>query len=410
MFLEFSITTVDFLFLERVSYLATIGVSSLMAYIYMSQYIITLFSQSMINNAIYHIPNRGEDFNKLISIGFFYCLFLAIMVSLVFYFSKEFLISFFKISQEAKQFAFDYLSFMIPFLIVFSVSQYVVYVVYALKLAKFNIFYFFAIIILNIIFNFIAYKLSLGVKGIALASGLAVVFVIPWALWNLKKHAIVFVFTRVKIYYQISLIGVKKLGIAGVLDPLAHHFMLFFTSIMVSKIGGEMLSAKYHSHNFLLFASTLALSFGVVLQFSIAKKYGQKQIHDIRNFYYKYLKVVFFTTLILVSLANLVIYLGINFVSANDMVKKYIILAMLMGIIAEPFRALGIVAKASLRGLQQANLPLFIRVFFKDPILIGVYFIFYHYGFLSLQSVILISGVGFLFNFIIYHYFILKKL
>ena len=69
-FLEYSITTIDFLFLEKISYLATIGVASLISLIYMIQRIIALFVGAMIDNSLYHYSNFDKSYKDSLLINF----------------------------------------------------------------------------------------------------------------------------------------------------------------------------------------------------------------------------------------------------------------------------------------------------------------------------------------------------
>ena len=170
-----------------------------MSFIYMSQQTTTLFIQAMVNNAIYkHANNQSKySLNQILSAGFLFSIISAILIIVIFWNSKGYIFNKLKISIEAKEYAREYLFYMIPFLILYNILQYFVYVFYALNLPVRNIVIFAMIIILNIIFNYIGVQiLNLGIISVTLASGLSIACLLPFIYIRARKSNIFLNFTH----------------------------------------------------------------------------------------------------------------------------------------------------------------------------------------------------------------------
>ena len=409
---EFSITNVDFFFLEKVSYLASIGVSGLMALLYLSQYILTLFAQSMVTNATYFDLENKKEFSKhigaciLISIG------ITCIMALLFLTFKNNIINSFHISEGAKTYASTYLTYMVPFLFLFGIQQYFTYVIYTLGLAKLNLLIIILIVSLNTIFDYTSTQiLHLGVAGIALASACSIICVLPIYYSILAKHKVAPMFFAIdKELIKKLKIGMQKLGFYSFIEPVSHYALQFAMFIFISLIAQEMMSGNTHAHNFLTFAITFSLACGIIIQIQIVKLYAKGRIANIKKLYANYLKISLLFSLIISLISTIFIYFTIDFYSSNNLVKKYIIICMLLGLFIEPMRALSIVSRSYLRGLQYINFPLTVNLLGKIFIFLPLYYISVHFTNFGIFAILFLEGLSYLFYFMVNSIFLHWKI
>ena len=93
-----------------------------MSFIYMSQQIITLFVQSMVNNSLYQSKGTiNKDFNQIASLGLLLSIFVAVVVVSSFWLMKDIILNSLHIDIEAKNYALEYLVFMLPFFILYNI-------------------------------------------------------------------------------------------------------------------------------------------------------------------------------------------------------------------------------------------------------------------------------------------------
>ncbi|MDR0484376.1 MAG: hypothetical protein LBH40_03790 [Alphaproteobacteria bacterium] len=411
LFAQFSITTVDFIFLERISYLAAIGVAALIVFVYMAQQIVTVFSQSMVSNALYKDASLGEDFRNIISAGFILTVFLAIIICLIVFFFQDHILTNVKISIEAKQYATGYMINMIPFFIAFAIQQYFSYILYSIGLAKLNFIYFLVIIVLNTVLNIIGlYIFNLGVKGIAWASSLSIILVLPVYIYLASKYKVNLVFRNFKKDTYIKLFdGIKNLGIASIIEPIAQNSVRFMLILIVAYLGQEVISAKRHASNFLTLSLTLSLSFGIILQSYISRLYGENKLADIKKFYNKYLKVGLVSSFSLSLLTLGFIYITLDFYSENTTVQKYIIICLFVGLFIEPMRMLSLISKAHIRGLQVANLPFILSFSAKLLIVYPLYYVVMKYTSFGIIGILTVEGISYFANFAVYTLMLKRK-
>lgn len=407
--LEFSITTIDFIFFEKISYKAAIGVGSLMAILYMSQNMVTLFAQAMVNNALYRSSKQTKDFNKIISAGFILSVGVSFLIAIGFFIAKDYLIMLFKIDTEAKRYALQYITYMIPFFLVYNIEQYLTYTLYALKLARLNFLYIACILLFNTLFNYIAVVVfHMETSGIAMSSTLSIIIILPLYFIFAARHKVKFTFKLKKEYFIKAFTGIKNLGAAAIAEPLLHQFVQFYMSILIAQIAQEMLSARYHANNFLTFSVTLALSFGLIIQMNTATLYGQNKLLETKQFYRKYKLLGLGVSLILVMLTIVFISttMHLGWYTKNLKVQHYIIMCLLIGIIIEPMRMLSIVSKAYLKGLQKANMPLLLSLLTKILISLPLLYLVVKYTHLELVGILFIEAIGYFVNFTAYSYLI----
>jgi Na+-driven multidrug efflux pump len=406
-FLEYSITTIDFLFLEKISYLATIGVASLISLIYMIQRIITLFVSAMIDNSLYHYANLDKNYKDSLFVSFILTILLAIIVSILFFYYKNFILSFFKINPKAKEFALIYINYMIPFLIIYGIQQFFSYLLYTLKLAKLNLFIIFGIIIFNFIFNYVSNILNYGVKGIAIASNLAIICSIPFYLWILYKNNVyLFKFINLnKTYFRIATKGIKNIGIASIFEPiLIQGVDVIIKILIVSFVAQEALSARVHSGNFFTLALSFSVSLGIILQIILTKNLAIKDTDGANKLYQQFLKIGVLTILTIVGLIYLLITHYVNDVSSNLSVANYILVIAIFSLIIEPSRLLSVVSKSYVKALQRGNLVLIITFCVKLFLVYPMMYIFlkiYNFG---LYGILSVEIINYLINFILYSF------
>jgi Na+-driven multidrug efflux pump len=404
-FLEYSITTIDFLFLEKISYLATIGVASLISLIYMIQRIIALFVSAMIDNSLYHYTNFDKSYKDSLLINFVFTIVLAIIVSILFFYYKNFILSFFKINPKAKEFALNYINYMIPFLIIYGIQQFFSYLLYTLKLAKLNLFIIIGIIILNFIFNYISNLLSYGVKGIAIASNLAIICSIPFYILILYKNNIyLFKFINInKTYFYVAIRGLKNIGVSSIFEPiLIQGVDVIIKVLIVSFVAQEALSARVHSGNFFTLALSFSISLGITLQILLTKHLAIKETNEANSLYKKFMKIGLLTILTIVGLIYILITIYIDKVSSNLSVANYILIIAIFSIIIEPSRLLSIVSKSYIKALQRGNLVLIITFCVKLFVVYPLIYIFlkiYNFG---LYGILSAEIINYIINFILY--------
>lgn len=405
LYLEFSITTIDFFFLEDISDLATIGVASIMPYIYMLQNILTLISQSMITSNLYYCSNSSKY-----HIGIAWNLILTITISglliLILLLSKDYLLLKVNINHQAKLFSQQYLTFIIPFFFFYGIQQYYSYLFYAHQKYVTNLVLITIILILNIILDFISINwLHYGIIGIAIASSLAIIITLPIYIIYAKRYKLYMMFKNFINYLPIVTHGIKNLGLASILEPISIQAIKFIIIIALSHIADEVIAAKQHAHNLLTFCLTIALAISIITQYSITFLYSkQAPIKRIKYTYYKMLSLVGIIILILASLVTLFIYFNNITLSANTSTNKYILIYLLFGsVILEPLRGVSIVAKSALKGLQRANLALFIKILIKIFLIIPIiYFASYSLQF-GIYIIIFAEALGYLCYFLTYH-------
>ncbi len=400
LFIQYSITTIDFFFLEKISYLASIGVAALMGIVYLCQSILTTFSQSMVNNAVFRHLDNKKDFNATLSAGFIYSVIVSILVSIVLFYLQTHLLQYFKISKEASSYALTYMLYIIPFYILFNIEQYFMYILYTLKLAKLNLLYICIIVSLKILFNYIfIYHLDLGIKSIALSSSISVLLILPLYILLCKAKGIFITFKIYKSHFKSALLGIKKVGAASLIEPICFYFIQSFMAILVSYIAQEALSARTQANNFIFFVTTMSLSFGIMMQVNITRFYAEKNFLETKNFYNTYLKTNFILSIFMAVIASMFIILTISWYSNNVEVKYYIIIAMLCYVFIEPFRSLSILSRSKLRGLQIANIPVLISLLNKLIISIPLSLILLKYTNLGIIGIFIVEGLIYLIQY-----------
>ncbi|MDR2008384.1 MAG: hypothetical protein LBQ34_05375 [Alphaproteobacteria bacterium] len=410
LFVQFSITTVDFIFLERVSYLAAIGVASLIVFVYMIQQIITVFSQSMVSNALYKDATLGEDFKSITSLGFVLTVLMAIIMCAIIYFLQSHILSGVKISAEAKEYAVVYMTNMIPFFIAFAIQQYFSYILYSVGLAKLNFIYFVVIIILNTILNMIGLHFGLGVAGIAWASSLSVILVLPVYIYLAHKYNVNIILCQFKKETYLKVFsGVKNLGVVAIIEPIAQNSVRFILVLIVAYLGQEVISAKRHAANFLTLALTVSLSFGIILQAAISRLYGEGKLDDIKTLYSKYVKIGLLANFLLSALILGFIYLTLDFYSTSVEVQKYIIICLAMGLFVEPMRLLSLISKAHIRGLQVANIPFVVNFIAKLILIYPLYYVIIKFTNFGVSGILAVEGIGYFANYVVYTLMIKRK-
>ena len=375
-----------------------------MSFIYMSQQIITLFVQSMVNNSLYQSKGTiNKDFNQIASLGLLLSIFVAVVVVSSFWLMKDIILNSLHIDIEAKNYALEYLVFMLPFFILYNIFQYFVYILYAINKGKYNLILVIIIILCNVIFNYSGvYLFHWGVKSIALASCLSVIVVIPIYYFIISRNNIQ-LFTYNKLYFKNVFIGIKNLGFASILEPLLHQGIQFIIMVFLSKMGQEMLSAKTHAHNFLTIPMTISIAFGIVVQLHISTLFGANNIQKIKEYAKLYIVVAFTMNIIITASVILFVWLTIDFYSASTAVLKYLLLCLFLGIIWEPSRCLSIVSKATLRGLQYGNYPLLFSLINKVFIVVPLLYVVVNFSKLSISGVIIVECIGYILNFCIYY-------
>ncbi|MCL2567271.1 MAG: MATE family efflux transporter [Alphaproteobacteria bacterium] len=411
LFVQFSITTVDFIFLEKISYLAAIGVASLIVFVYMIQQIITVFSQSMVSNALYKDASLGEDFKSITSLGFILTLSIAIIMCVIIFFFQGSILSGIKISAEAKQYAVVYMVNMIPFFLAFAIQQYFSYILYSVGLARLNFIYFIVIIILNTVLNIISlYILQLGVAGIAWSSSLSVILVLPVYIYLAHKYNVnIRLHKFQKDTYLKVYLGVKNLGITAIIEPIAQNSVRFILVLIVAYLGQEVISAKRHASNFLTLALTLSLSFGIILQAAISRLYGEYKLEDIKKLYAKYVRIGIIANFLLSAITLGFIYLTLDFYSTSTDVKKYIIICLFMGLFTEPMRLLSLISKAHIRGLQVANTPFIFSFAAKLLLIYPFYYLVIKYTEFGVVGILAVEGISYFANYVVYTFMIKRK-
>lgn len=409
---EFSITNVDFFFLEKVSYLASIGVSSLMALLYLSQYILTLFAQSMVTNATYFDFANKKEFSKHIGACMLISVAISCIMALLFLTFKNNIINSFHITNNAKEYASTYLTYMMPFLLFFGIQQYFTYVIYTLGLAKLNLLMIILIVCLNTMFDYTSTQiLHLGVAGIALASACSIICVLPIYYIILKKHKVApILFAVHKELIRKLKTGIQKLGFYSLIEPVSHYALQFAMFIFISYIAQEMMSASTHAHNFLTFAMTFSLACGIIIQIQIVKLYSKGNMTNIKKLYTTYIKISFLFSLVISLISTIFIYFTLDFYSSNSMVKKYIIICMLLGLFIEPMRALSIISRSHLRGLQYINFPLLANLVGKIIIFLPLYYVAVHFTNFGIFAILFLEGLSYLFYFVVNSIFLHWKI
>ncbi|MFL1781159.1 MATE family efflux transporter [Candidatus Hepatincolaceae symbiont of Richtersius coronifer] len=414
--IEFSITSIDFIFLEKISYKAAIGVAALIPFIYIIQGIFTQFCQSMVNNCVYLYAKNDStvnvNYNNTLFAGFIISILLSlILVTLLFIFKDNLFFIFKKsLDDEAKKYALKYIIYMIPFFILLNMEQYFSYILYSLNLARFKFLFIIAIFILNILFNYLAVEVfQAGVSGIAISSSLSVLAIFPLYLYALYRFKILYKLKISLHYYKKAYVGIKNLGFAGVLDPILHYIVQFFISAIIVKIGVEMISAKQHAQNYLIFSLTASLSIAIMMQLRISKLFGQSKPQDFKNiraFYNKNLKAALSLSILFTLAAFIFVYFTLhlyeNWYSSNQTVRQYLIICMILAILVEPLRTLSIVSKAYLKGLQNANWPLIVSILNKMFITLPLCYAVIFFTSLGLAGIFLVEGFSYLVNFILY--------
>ncbi len=411
LFLQFSLTTIDFIFLEKISYLASIGVASLISFIYMAQSIINLFSQAMINNSIYYDPGRKAIFSKMIFIGFILTLSIAFTITGMIFFFKDYIISLIKVNSDAKDFALTYIKYIAPLFIFWAIQQYCSYILYSLSMAKINFLCYILILIFNTIFNYIAvFILDWQVIGIAVSTIVSLIMILPIYIYFIKKNIIL---GKAKIFSKDirkkTIFGLKRLGIVSIIEPIAYNSIQFILLIIISHIGQEWLSAKRHASNLLLVCVTLSMSFAIILQLYISKLYGEGKLREIKKLYIKYLYYGMSAVFIFSILSLLITYVFKDFISTDANVIKYMIICMALGLFMEPMRFLSMYSKAHIKGLQQANIPFLLSFLMKLLILYPSYYLIVKYTTWGVIGILIAEGLSFFMNFMIYSYLIRTK-
>jgi Na+-driven multidrug efflux pump len=300
---------------------------------------------------------------------------------------------------------------MIPFFIIFAVQQYFSYILYAIGLSKINFIYFVVIIILNTIFNFIGVKLlNLGVQGIALASSLSIICVLPiYIVICIKNNVNIKLIGFSKQTYQDVIEGVKNLGVVSIIEPIAHNSVRFILILIIAYLGQEMISAKRHASNFLTLAMTLSLSTGIIIQAYISRAYGEGKIDEIKELYSKYIKFGILVNFIFSALTYIYIYITLDFYTESKEVQKYIIICLAMGLFVEPMRLLSLVSKSHIRGLQVANLPFAFSFSAKLLIVYPMYYFVIKYTSFGIVGILFVEGMSYFSNFLVYTYMIKRK-
>ncbi len=377
----------------------------------MIQNIVTIFSQSMVSNALYRDPTLGKLFKSIASLGFIVTILLSLILCVVIYFLQYSLISKVNINNEAKVYASAYIINLIPFFMIFAIQQYFSYILYVIGLSKINFIYFVVIIILNTIFNLIGVKvLNLGVEWIAWASSLSVLCVLPVYIFIcIKNNVNISIININKKTYKSVFLGIKNLGIASIIEPIAHNSVRFVLVLIVAYLGQEMISAKRHASNFLTLTLTLSLAFGIILQSYISRFYGEYKIKEIKNLYSKYLKLGLLCNFLFSLLTLGFIYFTIDFYSDNKTVQKYIVICLCMGLFVEPMRMLSLISKSHIRGLQVANMPFILSFSAKLIIIYPLYYMVIKYTNFGIIGILLIEGMSYFVNFIVYTWTIRQK-
>lgn len=377
----------------------------------MVQNIVTVFSQSMVTNASYKDPSLGKNFRDTISLGFYVTLIISFIICIIIFFFQNNILDKVKISAEAKEYASIYMINMIPFFIIFGIQQYFSYILYSLGLSKINFIYFVVIIVLNTIFNFIGIKyLHLGAAWIAWASSLSIICVLPiYIIICIKNNVSIKLIGFNKKTYKDVFDGIKNLGVASIIEPIAHNSVRFILVLIIAYLGQEMISAKRHAANFLTLSMTLSLSMGIILQAYISRLYGENKIADIKTIYSKYLKYGILANFLFSLLTLIFIYITLDFYSESKSVQKYIIICLAMGLFVEPMRLLSLVSKSHIRGLQIANLPFVFSFSAKLLIVYPFYYIVIKFTNFGIVGILFIEGVSYFSNFLVYTYMIKRK-
>ena len=83
---------------------------------------------------------------------------------------------------------------------------------------------------------------------------------------------------------------------------------------------------------------------------------------------------------------------------------------MLIGLFNEPMRALSILSRSHLRGLQYINYPLFVNLFTKIVIFLPLYYVVIHFTTLGIFAILLLEGTSYFGNFLVNSWFLYAKL
>ncbi len=406
MFLEYSIISIDFIFLENISYLATIGVGSLVSLIYMIQRIIVLFVQSLVDNSLYKYTQINNNYKYSLLFGFVFSIVLSIIISLIFFSSKEFILSFFKINPNAKFYALQYIDYMILFLIIFSIQQYFHYILYSLKLAKLNLIIMIYMVILNFIFNYVSfYILKLGVIGIAIASNLALLFTLPIYIYIIvKKKMWFFKISALSYkYFNNSIVGIKNIGFASIIEPiLVQGVDVVIKILIVSFVAQEALSARVHSSNYFTLALSFSVALGICLQMLFSKLLGKHNIKIVDKIYKKSLIFGLMFVIILSVIVYVLVYINSNIITKNIQVKDYILFLCAFAVILEPIRMLSIASKSYLKGMQKGNIVVIITFAIKLCVVYPLIYIFLTKFSMGLYAIVLAELINYMLNFICY--------
>ena len=406
MFLEYSIISIDFIFLENISYLATIGVGSLVSLIYMIQRIIVLFVQSLVDNSLYKYTQINNNYKYSLLFGFVFSIVLSIIISLIFFSSKEFILSFFKINPNAKFYALQYIDYMILFLIIFSIQQYFHYILYSLKLAKLNLIIMIYMVALNFIFNYISfYILKIGVVGIAIASNLALLFTLPIYIYIIvKKKMWFFKISALSYkYFNNSIVGIKNIGFASIIEPiLVQGVDVVIKILIVSFVAQEALSARVHSSNYFTLALSFSVALGICLQMLFSKLLGKHNIKIVDKIYKKSLIFGLMFVIILSVVVYVLVYMNSNIITKNIQVKDYILFLCAFAVILEPIRMLSIASKSYLKGMQKGNIVVIITFAIKLCVVYPLIYIFLTKFSMGLYAIVLAELINYMLNFICY--------